>query len=588
MKLHSLKISGFMGFSPDTPLILPKFSHINVLTGPNNSGKSSVFRFLRHIRSIASQFKEDNVREISGSSFSIDEHMHWQRDKTVPIKGVLTFLSEELDKSLPKEVWDTEERCGVELWFERKSVGLEPHWYNIADCMRAKVYPFFAGLHESHNFIMRQAMREWSVTARFFDPIRSLDRIGKSGAIDGSSVVKDLYSKRENTSNTLEYENLIEFISVHSSELLEFGGTPPIGPVEVRGTSDNARLWIRSGRNFVPIESLGTGIAQLIVLFSYLALDRDREMTYFLEEPETHLHPGLLKRLIAMLKRFTNIQFFITTHSSAILDCLSDNDTVYLLRQEVAGACHAIPCKAFTEQFRILDLLGVSARDTLQSNCTIWVEGPTDRVYVRQWIKEAQKGFPSTPELIEGSDYSIVSYGGKLLSHFGLEIGDSNLIEVMKVNRFNAVLMDRDKPPGTIDADLSETKRRILSEASRDSWHFFAATTDKREIENDVPQSLLFTAISEEIGAELSKFEGITLTGEKKFADEIVTKASLDVSMKDKINDGKLSIAKRVVDLASAQNSFEPLPSYIKPLFELILRARKPDEHLKLQKVGHE
>lgn len=588
MKLHSLKISGFMGFSPDAPLLLPKFGHLNVLTGPNNSGKSSVFRFLRHIQSIASQFKKDDVREISGSSFTIVEHMHWQRDKTVPIKGTLTFLSNEFETSFPKAVWDSEERCGVELWFENKNVGLEPHWYNIASCMRAKVYPFFAGLQESHSFVMRQAMREWAVNARFFDPIRSLDRTGRSGAIDGSIIVKDLYNKREDTSRSLEYECLIEFIGANLSELLEYSGTPTISNLEVRGTADNPTLWIRSGRNFVPIESLGTGIVQLIVLFAYLALDKDKEATYFLEEPETHLHPGLLKRLIAKLKRFSNIQFFISSHSSAILDCLSDDDAVYLLRQEVGGACHAITCTAFTEQFRILDLLGVSSRDTLQSNCTIWVEGPTDRIYVRQWIKEAQKSYGTALELVEGSDYSIVSYGGKLLSHFGLEIGDRDLIEVMKVNRFNAVLMDRDKPPGSTDKDLSETKRRILSEASEDPWHFFASATVGREIENDVPSKLLFSAIAEELKMEAKLFDGIQLTGEMKFADEIVVKAALDAAMKDKINDGKLSIAKRVIDLLSEENSFVPLPTYIKPLVDLILRARKPDEHLKRKENSSE
>jgi hypothetical protein len=42
---------------------------------------------------------------------------------------------------------------------------------------------------------------------------------------------------------------------------------------------------------------------------------------------------------------------------------------------------------------------------------SIWVEGPTDRIYLQQWIKLPRSN------LEEGVDYSIMFYGGRLLSH---------------------------------------------------------------------------------------------------------------------------------------------------------------------------
>ena len=48
----------------------------------------------------------------------------------------------------------------------------------------------------------------------------------------------------------------------------------------------------------------------------------------------------------------------------------------------------------------------------LQANCVVWVEGPSDRIYLKHWIEAV------TSELIEGLHYSIMFYGGRLLSRF--------------------------------------------------------------------------------------------------------------------------------------------------------------------------
>ena len=47
----------------------------------------------------------------------------------------------------------------------------------------------------------------------------------------------------------------------------------------------------------------------------------------------------------------------------------------------------------------------------MQANSVIWVEGPTDRIYLNHWIQ------PVDPALKEGLHYSIMFYGGRLLSH---------------------------------------------------------------------------------------------------------------------------------------------------------------------------
>lgn len=49
--------------------------------------------------------------------------------------------------------------------------------------------------------------------------------------------------------------------------------------------------------------------------------------------------------------------------------------------------------------------IGVKASDLLQSNCVIWVEGPSDRIYIKKWI-ELFDGH----NLEEGLDYQFIYY----------------------------------------------------------------------------------------------------------------------------------------------------------------------------------
>ncbi|WP_199103201.1 ATP-binding protein [Aquitalea sp. ASV11] len=85
-----------------------------------------------------------------------------------------------------------------------------------------------------------------------------------------------------------------------------------------------------------PIYQLGDGLQQIIIITSSAFLNRDSSL-FYIEEPETHLHPGMLRTLINFLSNHTSHQYFITTHSNHLLD-LSEEDSgisIFKLRKEV-------------------------------------------------------------------------------------------------------------------------------------------------------------------------------------------------------------------------------------------------------------
>lgn len=126
-------------------------------------------------------------------------------------------------------------------------------------------------------------------------------------------------------------------------------------------------------------------------------------------------------------------------------------------------------------------ILGVKASDLLQSNGIIWVEGPSDRIYINKWLEMSSLG-----ELHEGKDYQCVFYGGRLLSNLSLE-DEEDLINLMNVNRNAIIVLDSDKK--NIKFPLNKTKKRILEEAEKNG--IMTWVTKGREIENYIPEEIL-------------------------------------------------------------------------------------------------
>ena len=148
----------------------------------------------------------------------------------------------------------------------------------------------------------------------------------------------------------------------------------------------------------------------------------------------------------------------------------------------------------------MLDDLDVRASDILQTNGVIWVEGVSDRIYLRHWIKLLCEEVGIVPPA-EGLEYTFLEYGGRCLSHYGFSNVDcsvpgdddlSLLIPALAISRNHVVVMDSDKGSGT--ARLSETKERVIAEAAR-TW-----VTMGREVENYLPRSVAEAAFGQAIG----------------------------------------------------------------------------------------
>jgi hypothetical protein len=258
-------------------------------------------------------------------------------------------------------------------------------------------------------------------------------------------------------------------------------------------------------KGLIALSRSGSGLRTIIlVLLNLLVIPnvegvRTGNYVYAFEELENNLHPALLRRLFKYLETYAtqeNATIFLTTHSSVALDFFGTSTNAQIIHVTHNGeTAKAEPISAHFDQLGVISELGAKPSDLLQANGIIWVEGPSDRIYLNRWIELFSDG-----KFREGRDYQCAFYGGALLARTQFtspEVAEGELVNLFRVNPNIVVVCDGDRTAetgegSTIKARVGRIKDEVGKIPNAHIW-----ITDAKEIENYLPGSVLDKAFKQ-------------------------------------------------------------------------------------------
>ncbi|MFW2147506.1 ATP-dependent nuclease [Acinetobacter sp. TY1] len=185
-----------------------------------------------------------------------------------------------------------------------------------------------------------------------------------------------------------------------------------------------------------PIYELGDGLQQAIILTyetyikKYDEYGNKQTYAFFIEEPELHMHAGMVRQLMNFYLNETNHYYFFTTHSNHLLDMADESDQVIIQKfvKEPKENSKEFDFKIYRcdRDRDLLASLGVKPSSVYLANCTIWVEGIIDRLYITKYMEKYLAELKdSDPELYKkyrrfmpNYHYTFVEYAGSNLTHW--------------------------------------------------------------------------------------------------------------------------------------------------------------------------
>lgn len=263
------------------------------------------------------------------------------------------------------------------------------------------------------------------------------------------------------------------------------------------------------------LENLGSGITSVLVFATALAA-HDRGLLLF-EEPELHLHPGLQRRLMKLLwERSQNgpWQTLITTHSNHVMDFeVKEGTTTFLIHRGIDDRSTVLPVvQEAGDKSRLratLEALGVRPSSLCVANRIVWVEGPSDALYLEffldQWIRRNYS--PREPGPRRHLDYDFAFFGGSLLAHTQLSESDTPdndaLVTLLNIHAGSCVFMDSDRSSDD-QVSLGKPYSQRLIDATHQDARLAARiwVSAGREIENYLRDEVLRWSVGENVSID--------------------------------------------------------------------------------------
>jgi len=540
----------FVDYNLEHGRSLGKLGFINLFIGQNNSGKSRLLRMLFADRSISYQTlpavsEEYNCLINNVTEYILKKYTHliasykmsdprkclnrFDIGFTEPSKHPSIMIDSYL-KTVPHSL-DTVAITGQNQSSIEKGKGLLREAYKDLKQYQKKIIPKIASEEKRFYIPVLRGLR--SLPSFAIDISNQNDKIAIPIDSIQNATIRDYFSKHRSSDSTILSNDHhvfsgLELYGLLRNMLLGFPEQREQVRTYERFLSDSFFqgkevtlipyvqsdvVYLKIGNDEQrPIYDLGDGLQSLIICTFNAFMEKDR-CSFYIEEPDTYMHPGMQRAFISALKECPQHQYFITTHSNHMLDMTLDFSDISVFRfsnTEKAGktSFHVQECSS--DDRNLLRELGVQNSSVFLTNATIWVEGITDRRYLRSYMKKyltklKESGTPEDiakylkySQLKEDVHYSFVEYQGSCLGHWFKNDEDNfDSIDTKKLCADALVIADGDV--------RGKPRTQHIYKSLGDNL----VILDCKEIENLIPEEILIAVLPDVYSVATSSMETI-------------------------------------------------------------------------------
>ena len=145
------------------------------------------------------------------------------------------------------------------------------------------------------------------------------------------------------------------------------------------------------GTKSITIDRLGGGFRRVLVMLMY-ALHPDYSVV-LIDEPEIHLHPGLIKRLLKIFTGGTMNQMIVTSHSPLFINAYTLPHVYRVLKDEEGSHVYSLAQKpGHLNQRRLVQEINADNMEMFFADKVLLVEGVSDRILMRGLIDRFYTG----------------------------------------------------------------------------------------------------------------------------------------------------------------------------------------------------
>ena len=434
---------------------LPNVNKINIFVGANNSGKSWMMRYLMNLK----DFKYFDNESIKNKLEYFNNHQYV--NKTINLKA--GNLSSNLKFPL-KIISNFEDftyynikKKSTENFESLNNLLIYPHWNRfdtninsneIQDlhkrCLEIKNILnniieikepnkiYIPTLRTSHSLFHEKNGNTSKIEDDIFTyTLKTNYEIGNAEIFSGLHLHKDILnarnSKKDKRKKFDDFEKFIQKNCYNGKEVDIVAEFDKDKSLQGDNSSEIISIHIEGEKDTRYLYELGDGIQALIILIFKIFMAENNSFI-FIDEPELNLHPGMQRLFfeqITLNKDITdkNLTFFITTHSNHLLDLtLQSNDvSIYSFSPEIdfEGNKKFIIKNVNSGNNELLRQLGVNNTSVFLANSSIWVEGISDRNYIKAFlIAYCNQNLDKYKYPKEDIDFVFFEYAGGNIEHY--------------------------------------------------------------------------------------------------------------------------------------------------------------------------